>query len=355
MKKTLTHSSISTFKTCNYKYWLRYELGINKAEESKPLRFGSAYHRGLELLSNGHSFADACEDIRDGYASIECPDPFMRFDLDVECEQVLRLLAGHQAVYHHDPIEPVETELAFEIQFSDFVLAGKIDRIIRRVVTGQLFIEEYKTTSDDLAPESDYWRKLTMNEQISRYTFAARKLGFNVAGVLFDVVRKPKIEPRKLSQAETQGFLLNKAYCQSTFDIRHHDDHLLVDGEKVELIGLKKGFTIRESVRMYGARISYEIANQTAAWFARREVSRSDDELANIEQAIRKEQKLITFCQRTGNWVQNGQACLTPYRCEFTPICFNRVNPVESIPSGFKRVENVHPELGEAYATNNAS
>lgn len=58
---------------------------------------------------------------------------------------------------------------------------------------------EHKTSSEDIGLGSAYWRKLTLDAQISNYLVGARALGFEPDGVLYDVLRKPAIRPYEVS------------------------------------------------------------------------------------------------------------------------------------------------------------
>ena len=68
MTNILTVSSTKTCKRCPYKYRLRYGLGIRPVREAKPLRKGSAWHLGLELLGAGESMDFVAEAIGRNYA-----------------------------------------------------------------------------------------------------------------------------------------------------------------------------------------------------------------------------------------------------------------------------------------------
>ena len=54
-------------------------------------------------------------------------------------------------------------------------------------------VVEHKTTSSDITPGSTYWRKLTLDTQVSQYLGATE----GVEGMLYDVIRKPGIKPFK--------------------------------------------------------------------------------------------------------------------------------------------------------------
>ncbi len=57
------------------------------------------------------------------------------------------------------------------------------------------YLQELKTTSEDCLPGTMYWKKLTLDNQVSMYISAARDMGHDVAGVLYDVIRKTGYKP----------------------------------------------------------------------------------------------------------------------------------------------------------------
>ena len=61
-------------------------------------------------------------------------------------------------------------------------------------------VVEHKTTSSDITPGSTYWRKLTLDTQVSQYLGATE----GVEGMLYDVIRKPSLRPYKATPLEAQ-------------------------------------------------------------------------------------------------------------------------------------------------------
>lgn len=61
---------------------------------------------------------------------------------------------------------------------------------------------ERKSTAEDISIGSSYWRRLTLDTQISLYIRGARHLGLDVDGVAYDVCRKPAQKP-SVAKSET--------------------------------------------------------------------------------------------------------------------------------------------------------
>ena len=61
-------------------------------------------------------------------------------------------------------------------------------------------VVEHKTTSADITQGSTYWRKLTLDTQVSQYLGGVE----GVEGMLYDVLRKPTLRPYKATPEESR-------------------------------------------------------------------------------------------------------------------------------------------------------
>src|SRR3990167_5857191 len=122
------------------------------------------------------------------------------------------LLCGYDARWLDEAIETLAVEREFTVPLINpptgapsrtFVLSGKIDAIAR-FADGRTVIVEHKTSSEDISPGSEYWRRLTLDTQISAYYLGARSLGFEVDGCLYDVLGKPALRPLKATPPEAR-------------------------------------------------------------------------------------------------------------------------------------------------------
>lgn len=357
-RNLLTNSRMQCARTCLRKHFYQYELGIRKERTSQPLRFGGNFHQGLDLLAQGYPLDDVCGLIRQNYAEL----PYWVTskedveDWNVECETCVRLLCGYHWRWQESDIEIVATEKAFDVPIinpktgkpaKNFRLAGKIDKIAK--IAGRLYVMEHKTSSDDINQNSDYWRRLRLDSQISLYMIAARAIGYPVEGVIYDVVKKPTIKPKKLSHSDCKAFFSFQRYQGEVFALDYvgGGDVVTINSRSVELEGSGKSFTIRETPEMYGSRLLADIFDRYDHYYQRQEIARTDDDLHEFYSELWQTQEMLRNCQRNNHWFRNTQACLKPYRCEFADLCFAHRDPQESLPDGFKILDFVHPELME--------
>ncbi len=86
-----------------------------------------------------------------------------------------------------------------------FKIAGKLDAVARRP-DGSTWVVEHKTSSEDISPGSEYWQRLRMDGQVSQYFDGAEALGYQPAGVLYDVILRPAQRPLKATPVESRKY-----------------------------------------------------------------------------------------------------------------------------------------------------
>lgn len=333
----LTNSRLSCARTCLRKHQLRYEYGWRPRHEGTALRLGSAVHRGIEQLALRQPLAIAVAAACDPYAEIPawCDNDNDKLDeWMTERETVAAMIAGYAWRWGEDGIEYISAECSFEMPIRNpdtgaastiWKLGGKIDGIVR-LPDGRTAIIEHKTTGDQIEPESDYWRRLRIDSQISTYHLGARSLGHEPDTVLYDVLRKPGIKPRKLTKAESSIFVPTRQW----FGVEITDAAASPE---------------RESPQMFGARLLADMGERPDFYFARREIPRLDSDLAEFAQELWDQAADMRERRRSGRWYRNSNACVGFGRCEFLDVCADGRDAADGVPAGFVRVDNLHPEL----------
>jgi hypothetical protein len=204
-----------------------------------------------------------------------------------------------------------------------FTVAGKLD--VRAETSGQSVFIDHKTTSEDIDdPCAPYWRQLVIEGQASHYMLLEWLNGRKVDGAIWDVVRKPGIEPRKLTSQQMQQTYHHGRYFGHEISL----DELQMDG--------------RESLAMYEARLAHDCTvERPERYFQRRYVQRLDAEIYEYAGELWGHGDEIRRSRVEDKHPRNSGACMNYGRpCEFLGICSGH-SDIEN----WGRKQNVHAEL----------
>jgi hypothetical protein len=318
----LTISRMRTRRDCQRKHRLMYLDGWRPVKQDEAQSFGSLVHTGLEAWWRGEGNArliDTLEAIAGKGA-----DPFEQ----VAAEE---LLTGYHAWWgpSADRYDVLAVEETFLVPLLNpetgapsrtWVLAGKVDGVVRDRHTGSLLILEHKTTTENFADAADsYWTKLAMDFQVSQYFLGAEGLGHSAEGCLYDVLLRPRQKPLKATPEESRKYT---AKGQLYANQRAED----------------------ETSEEYRLRVRADIETSPAKYFARKEIARTDRDIVEYLGDVWSEGRAMRDAELAGRHPRNPDSCDRYGRCPFWNICAYGLNPADH-PELFERVENVHPEL----------
>jgi hypothetical protein len=364
-QSVLTASRLSALRRCPRSHYYRYELGLIRDREQQPLRMGSAFHLGQQVMGTWRLTALADDDRepveqkailqatagydqRPAYA-----DPA---DWEIERVTVANLLAGHFWRYSADDLEIVAVEFTFEIPLVNpatgapsrtFVLAGKIDAIVR-LPDARLAVLEFKTAGEDIGPDSKYWLRLRCDPQISQYYLAAQAVGYAVTTVLYDVSRKPSIGPRTLPILDAKGFpiVLDQAGKRV----------FTKQGKPRQTASAADGYELQsrpETPDEFGERFLTDIAARPDFYYARREVPRLTDELEAFSLELWQQAQYVAETRRRAAKLARPASAwfrsvgrFTCDGCQFADLCLQSIDVgPQDVPQGYVKVDDPHTEL----------
>lgn len=316
--------------------------------------------------------------LNERYANMPATKTLAEWSL--ERQQLLTSFVGYLWHYENDPVEAIASEVAFELPvyeprtgmplpLTEVRRVGKIDHVIKW--HGMVGALERKSTSRSIEPDSDYWEKSRKDTQVSMYALAFREMQYDakdgntwirhaetetlldlgqveqVGMTLYDVWHKPTIKPAMLSQKDTAAFIESGMYCGQSFTVKIAGDDptsmvVAVNDYHCEIEPGKKGFAIRETIEMYGARLLQDITERPGFYFQRREIARTDKDLAEFRRelyAVYQTQKLM---EKHHTWFSNESQCRATFPCPFIPVCYGpghvAVSKEHLTPDGFKRI-----------------
>ena len=356
----LTNSRMNTAKSCLRREYFAYEVGLRRITVAEYFRFGDSFHIGLDAWKQGEEADDAIVKALMAWGKTKRAgmDAEQEESWQVTQEQIARLLSGYFWRWGEMDAEMkvLETEFTFSIPLinpqtgkpsRNFTLAGKMDGIVK-LPDGRTALIEHKTTGESIEdPAADYWALLRCDSQLSIYWQAAKTKGYDIDTALYDVIRKPTIRPKKLTQAETAKFVSVMEYYGEKFEVKVDGPHVIIDDERRDLDTSGKLPVVHETPRMYGARLTRDIGERPDYYYQRREIGRTQHELDDGLWDAWVTAKIIRDCQRENRWPKNTTQCASRGRCQYTNICFGAgYDPAtDNIPEGYKIVENVNQEL----------
>ena len=389
----LSATSIADFKKCPTLFRLRHVEHLAPVEDADALRMGSHWHRCHEVYAQqisayspdegdsqeSYALGGVIEHLNKAYESIP-PNKTVE-EWGVEREILLRSFLVYLAYWQNNQYDVIATEQKFELPVTHprvgmplnpklAVMTGRMDQLV--LWDGKVCVLERKSTSQDIAPDAEYWQLLQKNEQVSIYALALRKIvrsseGFvdgydfsagyaaatphngvmpRLGNTLYDVWRKPQIEPKKLTQEASAQFVADGMYFGEKFKVVNESEpdgpYFQINGVNAEVEPGKKGgtFAIRETVAMYGARLQVTMSEDPSRYFARREIARTDAEIAEFEKELFAVYTAMSIFEKEKCYYSNPNACKNPMRCPFIGVCFgfgaDSVKAGGEAPAGYK-------------------
>src|SRR6185503_19278503 len=310
--------------------------GYRALEDSDALRFGDAFHVGLEAWWLGKGVDFAIE-----VATARAADPY-------EAAKLRVLLRGYDARWGSELHEVVGVEQEFRAPLINpetgaasrtFALAGKLDVLLAR-----RFVE-HKTTSEDIGPGSIYWRRLTLDSQVSTYYAGAKSLGHEVDGCIYDVIRKPALRPSQVPLKDEHGFkIVLDAQGQRV---------RTKDGKKWRETGdTALGYELQtrpETPAEYELRLAEDVCANPDRYYQRGEVVRLEADEREAAQDTWQISRALREDELAERYPRNPDSCMRYGRvCAYFDVCTGVASLDDR--SRFERVDNVHPELSSQEA-----
>ena len=205
----VSHSKLSTFKQCPYKHYLKYVERLEPISIVKPLYKGSGIHSLLEMRAK--NFIDPLQPtweqyldttLQKAYEELSSSDKDSIGDFIEDARKIMR---QYDWCYSSENLTYLEIEKWIEIPLikskgEPVILVGKVDSIV--VINGDQYILEHKTYSKNPMSLQDAW----VNIQTSIYAYALNKFyGYNIKGVLWDMVRSSPYEEPNILQSGRYG------------------------------------------------------------------------------------------------------------------------------------------------------
>ena len=309
--RKLTNSMRSKFAACHRAYKLAYVDLKRPLVTSEALSFGTAMHEFLEAYWSGKQ-PDFTKTTGDVYKDVTLG---ALFDGYVErwglSDEVNYEKVGAE-IYFEAPLMNPETGGVSKT----WKLAGKIDAIAKEKSTGKIVIVEHKTTSQDIGPGSDYWRKIPIDGQVSGYYVGAQVNGYDAQDCVYDVIRKPSIRPSESVP------VLDEYGHKIVVDEITGERVMKKDGTPRQSAGEGMKLLVREETpEEWYAHLKADISMRPDYYDQRLSVARSSDDLAEYLFDMWAVGREIADAERMGRFSRNPNACSMYGACEYFDVC----------------------------------
>lgn len=266
----LSYSGMTVAKQCWRKYDWKYNKGLEPIEQGRHVKLGKIIHEAFELYYNGRSEAYVEKFIADSFAfersRIELPD--------IEDMLISEAMAvGMWRAFPKDmrSFQEIIPERPFDIDVNGMMVVGRMDGLVKK--DGRWWVREMKTTS---LSHRQFKERMDVSEQASLYVWAARKLGYDVCGVVYDGLHKS---------------LLRK--------------------------------TSRETAEEFASRITRDYSERPGIYFQREYVYKTDAAIEQFERDLVDFQRDVLIKKEHGGWYRNTNSCLSfGGECSYKKICF---------------------------------
>jgi hypothetical protein len=322
-KGLLTKSRLACARLCKLRHFYEYEQGIRAVDDAEALVFGRIADKGLSAWWKAKQ-AGAEQDIwleaamvtLDGVA-----DPFAKVKAEV-------MLYAYHHKWKDEPYEVLGVQVPFRAELRNpstgrpsqtWDLGGQLDAIVRDLRTGEVKFVESKTSSEDLTPGSDYWKRLRLDSQVSIYFAGGKALGHDFAACIYDVLGKPGQRPLKATPEENRKYTAKGALYANQRDRDETPDE-------------------------YKIRLLKAFVEEPDGYLARCEVVRLEAEMAAALGDVWMQGQEIREAENAERWPRNVDACSLPGRtCPFWIVCAGEASIDD--PTRYRRINNPHPEL----------
>ncbi len=325
----LTNSRKSAARRCDRLHHYLYNLGYRPIHEDAEARhFGSLFHelrhRYFQYLMDQQADRDPNPELWAPFArDYEDQDPhlmaklratFMGYVARWYGEDMQDVILGVEEPFKYPHTNPETNGIS-----RTWKEAGVTDS--RRMRAGRHLFDEAKTTSDDITPGSEYWRRLRMDTQIAQYNGASYPEG-PFDGCLYDVVKKVELRPLQATPVEKRKYRKDDGKLYA--NMREHD----------------------EAPEEYYRRCMEAISEDPELYYQRGEYYLTESDALESKHEAWLTGRRIADNLRQGTHPRNPDSCRKWGRlCPFFNVCVG--DSELSDPMLFEEVSNVHPELEE--------
>jgi hypothetical protein len=262
---------MSTAKQCWKKYYWAYEACLEPIEQRPALQLGKIVHAAFEMYYKGFSHVEV-----GAYISRAFDEERGKVEMsDVENVDIAAAVAigmWDNFPKDKDQFQEIYPEKEFSVKFGKVTVEGIMDGLVKK--DNRWWVREMKTTSLN---RRQFAERMGVSEQASMYVWAAKELGFDVQGIMYDALHKPL---------------------------------------------LRKG--ANESCEAFCNRIRQDYKDRQDVYFQREYVYRSKTDIDNFVKDMKAFRADLFWKRRTKGFYRNHGSCVAfNSQCQYQRICFD--------------------------------
>ncbi|HVY79856.1 MAG TPA: PD-(D/E)XK nuclease family protein [Steroidobacteraceae bacterium] len=367
MSELYTASRLKVLRECLRKHLFKYVLRI-RLPETDVMAFGTVGHKSLEAYYAEWKASGPSDKRLLAALDVIATSSLSAFDR----VKLGLLVRAYDIRWGGEPWDVLAIEVEFRYELGGYLIGGKIDAIVRDQRDGRIWIVEHKTTGLDASYGSAYWEKLAIDTQVSVYIDGATVLGYEVAGCVYDVLKRPQHEQLRATPLDKQKFTDGKG-CKTCGGsakagaVEQGRGYLIVNfgsvvekpacadckgtGWKCDAEGNPQAPRLHanlratdETIEQFEQRVLEIVAASPDAFLLRGQVVRLESELPRMRDDLIEQIKIERAADLIGAAPRNPEACARYGKlCEFFDACVGR----ESIDNQLRypRTDSAHPEL----------
>ncbi len=341
-------TKLRAFHACPRRFRYRYVDGMGEAP-SDAQRYGTAVHKALEAWLIWHHEGSEAR-LTAAFAAIQLTDPW-------EAARARSIVLGYECRWGGVEWRVLAVEVSFAYELDGHVIQGQIDAIIEHIPDLRRYVVEHKNDSRDIGPGGPNWERLTIDVQVSIYVDGATMLGYQIDGVIYDVLGKPKHKPQLATPVDKRSYTKGKG-CRkcggraggkkgpAQGDGLYHgpltETYETTAAAETPLFCLDcKGSgwkdaprlhadqrDMDESVEAFEERICAAIAAEPDTFYQRAVIVRTEAEIPVMRDDILNTIRLARLAAAVDCWPKNTSACTAFNQlCYFFPKCSGTAEP----------------------------
>ena len=238
--------------------------------------------------------------------------------------QAAVLLSAYHDRYAADAWTPCEIGGRFRVPLVNpdsghpsrtFTHAGAYAGVVQ--INDRRWLLEHRTTSNDIESPATHSGGRSIRRPDGRLSAGPGSAGQCLAGVVYDVVRRPEIRPRIVPKGSARPTPEENLGTPTEIEQGTYFGWPL-PGQPAELIAAGG----RETLKLFGLRLASDARKRPDWYFQRRLVPRNDEQLRRQARDLWQTAGAIRLARRDGQHYRNPAACWNfQIPCEYLAIC----------------------------------